>query len=43
MNLSENGLPTGSQLVAGLGEEDQLLQLAAQVEQAGLFTPLNLA
>lgn len=42
MGLSKNRLPVGCQLVAGVGEEGKLLQLAGQVEAAGLFTKLVL-
>jgi Asp-tRNA(Asn)/Glu-tRNA(Gln) amidotransferase A subunit family amidase len=41
MGMSKNGLPVGSQLVAKTGEEGKLLQLAGQIEAAGLFTPLT--
>ena len=41
MAISKNGLPVGSQLVAKTGEEGKLLQLAGQIEAAGLFTPLT--
>ena len=39
--ISKNGLPVGSQLVAKTGEEGKLLQLAGQIEAAGLFTTLT--
>ena len=41
MGISNNGLPVGSQLVAKTGEEGKLLQLAGQIEAAGLFTTLT--
>ena len=41
MGMSKNGLPVGSQLIAGTGEEGKLLQLAGQIEAAGLFTRLK--
>ena len=41
MAISNNGLPVGSQLVAKTGEEGKLLQLAGQIEAAGLFTTLT--
>ena len=34
MHWTEDGLPVGVQLVAAYGREDQLLQVAAQLEQA---------
>jgi amidase len=34
LHQTPDGLPVGVQLVAGLGREDRLLQLAAQLEQA---------
>ena len=41
MGLAENGLPIGTQLIAGTGEEGKLLQLAGQIEATGLFTRLQ--
>jgi amidase len=41
MGMSKNGLPVGSQLVAKASEEGKLLQLAGQIEAAGLFTSLS--
>ena len=41
MGMSKNGLPVGCQLVAGTGEEGKLLQIAGQIEAAGLFTALD--
>ena len=41
MGMSKNDLPVGSQLIAGTGEEGKLLQLAGQIEAAGLFTRLR--
>jgi amidase len=34
LHWSDDGLPVGTQLVAHMGREDLLLQLAAQLEQA---------
>jgi len=36
---NKNGLPLGSQFIAPFGREDQLLQLAAQLEQAQPWMP----
>jgi amidase len=34
LHWSEDGLPIGVQLVAGFGEEDLLLRIASQLEEA---------
>ena len=34
LHMTANGLPVGTQLIASTGREDQLLAIAAQLEQA---------